>query len=69
MIRYENEVFRLSTENTSYWFRVTKFGHLEHLYFGAKIGDDNDPEIFSLKRSATIGDSVIYDKSDDKYCL
>ncbi|MEG1061962.1 MAG: alpha-galactosidase [Oscillospiraceae bacterium] len=69
MIEYDSEVFRLSTENTSYWFRVTKFGHLEHLYFGAKIGDDNDPEIFSLKRSATIGDSVIYDKSDDKYCL
>ena len=24
-------VFRLTTQDTSYWFRVTGFGHLEHI--------------------------------------
>ena len=31
MIIEKDGVFYLSTNNTSYWFRTTKFGHLEHL--------------------------------------
>lgn len=33
----QDNVFRLETENTTYLFRVTKFGHLEHIYYGPRI--------------------------------
>lgn len=37
MITYENGVFLLETQNTSYIFRIMKSGHLEHLYYGRKV--------------------------------
>lgn len=69
MISVKDNVFKLTAGETSYWFRVSKFGHLEHLWFGAAIPEDTDVETLALKRSAIIGDSVMYDKSDDTYCL
>jgi alpha-galactosidase len=68
MISYESGIFRLTTENTSYWFRVTSFGHLEHLHYGPKLRDQA-PEPLALKHSAMLGSSVCYDKSDPTYCL
>ncbi len=69
MIKTDGGVFRLSTKNTSYWFRATKFGHLEHVYYGARLPDGQDPAPLALKRTAEIGGSVAYDKSDKLYCL
>lgn len=37
MIKEEKQIFTLTTANTSYVFRVTDSGHLEHLYYGRKI--------------------------------
>lgn len=37
MIREQNLTFELSTPNTTYAFRVTETGHLEHLYYGSRI--------------------------------
>ena len=37
MIREENNVFILETQNTSYIFQIMKSGHLEHLYYGRKL--------------------------------
>ena len=37
MIKEENQIFTLTTANTSYVFRVMDSGHLEHLYYGRKI--------------------------------
>ncbi|MCI5523542.1 MAG: alpha-galactosidase [Spirochaetia bacterium] len=37
MIQTENNVFVLSTKNTTYAFRKNETGHLEHLYYGRKI--------------------------------
>ena len=40
MIRHLHEEsceFVLDTDNTTYAFRVTKSGHLEHLYYGKRI--------------------------------
>ncbi len=37
MIKAENQIFTLTTANTSYVFRVMKSGHLEHLHYGRKI--------------------------------
>ena len=37
MILQEGKGFRLETAHTSYWFRVTPFGHLEHIWYGPKL--------------------------------
>lgn len=68
MIEEKNGLFRLTTNETSYWFRGTAFGHLEHIHYGARL-HDQDPEGLVLKRSALIGSSVVYDPSDTTYCL
>ena len=69
MISYNQGVFRLTTDNTSYVFQVTKFGNLEHIYYGKKLPVDQEITPFLLKRSATIGCTVAYDESDSRYCL
>ncbi|MBP3700298.1 MAG: alpha-galactosidase [Lachnospiraceae bacterium] len=37
MMIQEEKGFRLETAHTSYWFRVTPFGHLEHVWYGPKL--------------------------------
>jgi len=69
MITYRDGEFRLTTEHTSYCFRVTKFGHLEHLYYGARLQEDQPLEPFTLKHTAVPGGSVAYDPGDDRYAL
>lgn len=68
MIDHRDGVFRLTTRNTSYWFRVTKFGHLEHIHYGPKLKDQPVDGLL-LKRTSAIGSSVCYDESDPTYCL
>ena len=40
MITCENGLFSIQTEHYSYLFRVNSYGLLEHLYFGATVGED-----------------------------
>jgi len=68
MIAFKDNVFRLNTQNTSYIFSITSFKHIEHIYYGTKLKEQS-LDALKLKRSATIGTSVIYDESDDLYCL
>ena len=68
MIEEKDGLFRLTTDSTSYWFRATRFGHLEHLHYGERLSDQN-PEGLALKRTAMYGSSVIYDETDPTYCL
>ena len=68
MIDYSGDIFRLTTQNTSYWLRITPFGHPEHLYYGPTLIDQS-PDALALKRTASIGSSVCYDPSDPNYCL
>lgn len=68
MISHDGGVFRLSTADTSYWFRVTKFGHLEHVYYGLRI-PAQDPDALAVKHSIQAAASVLYDESDNTYCL
>ena len=68
MISDKDKLFRLDTDHTSCWFRVTKFGHLEHLHYGQRLSEQ-DPEGLALKRTAMFGSSVLYDESDPVYCL
>ena len=69
MIIVNDEVFRLDTANTSYIFRLTKFGQLEHVYYGSRL--DENEELFSIteKRTAYPAVSVIYDSSEPSFCL
>lgn len=68
MITDRNNVLRLTTTHTSYWFRITDFGHLEHIYYGVRLEEQQiDPLL--LKRTATIGSSIVYNESDPLYVL
>jgi len=60
--------FRLDTRETSYWFRVTPFGHLEHLHYGPRLAPQ-PVDALALKRTAVIGSTIAYDKSDPTYSL
>lgn len=67
MIDEKDGLFRLTTASTSYWFRITSFGHLEHIHYGERLAAQ-DPEGLALKRTAMYGSSVLYDESDPVYC-
>ena len=68
MIAHDNGIFRLTTDTTSYWFRVTAYGHLEHIYYGPRIADQ---PIEGLLHKVTNqqGTSVLYDPENALYCL
>jgi len=68
VIKVAGKEFYLQTADTSYWFRVTKFGHLEHTYYGPVLEVQNQ-EPLALKRSAQTGATVAYDQSDVNYSL
>ncbi|MCE5343639.1 MAG: alpha-galactosidase [Eubacteriales bacterium] len=69
MIAYHEGELRLTTQHTSYWFRVTRFGHLEHVYYGSRLPDDQLMEPLALKRTAQLGGSSAYDPADNLYCM
>ena len=68
MISYLDGIFRLDTANTSYIFRVSKFGHLETIHYGEFL-QDQSLEAIILKHTAVIGSTVAYDTSDPMYSL
>lgn len=67
-ITYDKGVFALDTDRTSYIFRVTKFRHLEHIHYGERVRA-SDAEALSVKHDIQLDSSVMYDESDDCYCL
>lgn len=69
MITVIGTSFRLDTEHTSYLFRITKYGHLEHIYYGGLLNRADRAEDLAQKRKIQIGNSVLYDKEDTVYCL
>lgn len=69
MIRFADNVFRLTTLHTSYWFQLTQFKHLEHIYYGSLLPNDQPVQPLVLKRTAQTGGSVLYDAGDETYCL
>ena len=64
----ENGLFRLDTARSSYWLRVTHFGHPEQLHYG-RLLSGGDPEPLAQKSVLPFGSSVLYDESDPSYCL
>ncbi|MEA4944558.1 MAG: alpha-galactosidase [Propionicimonas sp.] len=65
-------VFHLKGAGISYLFRVTRYGHLEHVWFGASVdlGDrpDESVETLAVKQPAD-GDGVKYHRDDPGYNL
>lgn len=68
MITHDGDAFHLYTNRTSYYFRITKFGHLEQLYYGMRLAAPS-PESLELKRTAQMGSAVTYDETDPLYCM
>ncbi|CRZ34780.1 alpha-galactosidase [Herbinix hemicellulosilytica] len=69
MITVHKTSFRLDTENTTYWFRKTTYGHLEHIYYGNLLSKDDVADSLAQKRTAPIGTSVLYDRNNYLYSL
>lgn len=71
MIRRENSVFILDTKNTTYCFRVTQTGHLEHLYYGKRITIKEEDDALALveKQEFAPGNSTAYDKEHSNVVL
>lgn len=62
----KNNVFYLGTNNNSYIFRITDYGNVESLYYGAKI-DKCDIATLIKKRSLLLV-NTLYADGDETYC-
>lgn len=69
MITYDQGEFRLNTDTTSYWFRKTTFGHLEHVYYGKRLPNDQPFETLAVKHTAQVGSTVQYAPDNPTYSL
>lgn len=61
MIEVRQKVFRLSTRNTCYLFRILPTGHLENLHYGEPL-DWQDFQGIYMKQNAGAGSSVLYEE-------
>ena len=69
MILEQHSVFYLETAQTSYVFRVTPFGHLEHVYYGETIPRESIDSL-RMKRNIQTGSAVLYNAAlDPAYCM
>ena len=71
MITRLGNVFVLETKNTTYCFRVTPSGHLEHLYYGKKIRleDEAAVEILTEKQAFLQGNTNAYSEEFKTFTL
>ena len=68
MITEKDGVFALETEQTSYLFRMTDTGHLEHLYYGRRIRF-RDASALTEKHSFAPGNGICYDDTHKNFSL
>lgn len=68
MITIQKNVFKLDTAHTSYLFRVTPQGHLEHVYYGPWL-PQADANVFARKHTISLGSTVDYTPAAPGYCL
>ena len=69
MINVTDSLFSLETNHTSYLFRVTEHGHLEHIHYGVHL-PLGEISTLTTKRVIMHGSSVLYDTAKDSaYCL
>ena len=63
----QTKTFRLETLKTSYVMGISEYGHLLHLYFGKKIGNDDIRVLFAGKIKT--GFCPVPNGCDKKYSL
>lgn len=63
MIIRNNELFILNTKDTSYCFRVLNSGHLEHLYYGARVNLSGGYDPLIEKKTMLGGNQIAYSKN------
>ncbi len=68
MITVNNNVFYLTTRNTSYWFFINEHNHVEHLHYGPLL-KEQEIEGLRQKHTAMTGSTVAYDNKDLNYSL
>ncbi|MBQ8321691.1 MAG: alpha-galactosidase [Clostridia bacterium] len=68
MISIKDNVFKLDTKDTSYVFSVTEKGHLEHIYYGARLAEQ-DYTALRLKNEIQLGSTVEYEADTPVYSL
>jgi alpha-galactosidase len=69
LITIDETSFRLDTDCTTYLVRKTKYGHLEHIYYGNLLSKEDGVEVLAQKRSIGVGSSVLYSREDSVYSL
>jgi len=69
MILAKNNIFYLNTNNTSYIFRVSDTGHLEHLHYGKYVEACCDVDAFAVKYTNLNGCAIAYDKEHRTICM
>ena len=69
MITIDKTTFRIDTRSTTYIFQKTKYGHLEHIYYGSLLSKEDSASSLRQKRTIQVGSSVLYDKRDNTYGL
>ena len=67
MITIKDNIFRLDTANTTYIFRVTTTKHLQHLYYGARIGEIDDVSFLVEKQGSGQGTSIALETKEGKF--
>lgn len=71
MVRKQDNVFVLDTAHTTYVFRITETGHLEHLYYGRKITIPLQAEgaarPLTEQHAFCPGNAIVYDEAHGNY--
>ena len=67
MIECKNGLFHLKNDNLSYLFRVTRYGLLEQLHFGAPV-DTGDAEALACRPGLGWGRSLLLNDADSASC-
>lgn len=71
MIRQLGKAFVLDTAHTTYAFRVTEIGYLEHLYYGRKITLSSSAEGVAVplteQHAFCPGNSIVYDETHGSF--
>jgi len=68
MINIKDKIFKLDTNSTSYIFCVNEAGHIEHVYYGARIAEQ-DYDALRLKNTTVLGSTVEYEPTKQGYSL
>ena len=79
MIECREKIFKLDTQNTTYLFRITRYGHPESVYYGERLDQDLSEnaggkidaliKTLAVKHTVPTGSSVMYTDEDPDYCL